>query len=88
MEEAEILLNNLLEFCGFYVNKECNMDKSREDLLGAAEVEWCRRLQDVFHNTSNPKNTPDMPPLLKDTMAKFNSKHEFKVLLLNLERLD
>ena len=85
MEEAEILLDNLLEFCSFYVNKDYNKDKSSEDLLGAAELEWSGRLQDIFHNTSMPKNTQDMPPLLKDVMAKFNSQHDFKVNSLNIK---
>ena len=40
MEEAEVLLDNLLQFCGFYANWESNQDKSREDLVGAAGLEW------------------------------------------------
>ena len=87
MEEAEILLDNLLKFCGSYVKKELNKDKSREDLLGAAEVKWSGHLQDTFHNTSM-RNTQDMPTLLKDLMAKFNFQHEYKVILLNLEQLN
>ena len=87
LEEAEILLDNLLKFCGSYVQKEISKDKPREDLLGAAEVKWSGHLQDIFHNTSM-KNTRDMPPLLKDLMAKFNSQHEYKVIVLNLEQLD
>ena len=87
MEEAEILLDNLLKFCGSYVKKEFNKEMSRDDLLGAAEVKWSGHLQDTFHNTSM-RNTQDMPTLLKDLMAKFNFQHEYKVILLNLEQLN
>ena len=88
MEEAETLRGNLFEFCGFFVDFECNQGKSREELLGAAEVEWTTRLQMIFHNIAITKNTQDMPHLLKATLAKFNSQHEYKVYLRkNLERL-
>ena len=81
MEEAEVLLDNLLEFCGFYVNWESNQDKSREELLGAAEIAWSSRLQSIFHNANILQKTQDMNTLLKDLMAKFNSQHDFKVNL-------
>ena len=87
MEEAEILLDNLLKFCGKYVKKESNKDMSREDLLGAAEVRWSGLLQVTFRNTSM-RNTQDMPDLLKDLMARFNFQHEYKVILKNLEQLN
>ena len=79
MEEAEVLLDNLLEFCGFYVSWDSNKDKPREELLGAAEIVWSGRLQSIFHNATILQKTQDMNTLLKDLMAKFNSQHEFKV---------
>ena len=81
MDEAETLLGNLCDFCGFFVNSESNKDKTREELLGSAEVEWLTRLQMIFHNATIIQNTQDMPALLKEVMAKFNSQHEFKVSL-------
>ena len=80
MEEAEILLDNLLEFCGFFANLETNKDKSLEQLVGSAEVEWCSRLQEIFHNAAKRRNTQDMDTLVKDLMAKFNRQHEYKVI--------
>lgn len=87
MEEAETLLDNLCEFCVFFVKWDSNGEKSREQLLGSAEVEWLSRLQSTFHNARILQNTQDMPPLLKDVMAKFNSQHDFKVIYKYLERL-
>ena len=81
MEEAEVLLDNLLQFCGFYANWESNQDKSREELVGAADLEWSGRLQIIFHNATILQKTQNMNTLLKDVMAKFNSQHEFKVNL-------
>lgn len=79
MEEAETLLDNLYEFCGFFVNWESNIGKSREELLGSAEVEWLTRLQMIFHNATIAQNNQQMPPLVKEVLARFNSQHEFKV---------
>ena len=79
MEEAETLLDNLYEFCGFFGNWESNRDKSREELLGSAEVEWLTRLQMIFHNATIAQNNQHMPPLVKEVLARFNSQHEFKV---------
>ena len=79
MEEADILLDNLLEFCGFYATLESNQDKSKEELMGSAEVEWTGRLQTIFHNAAILKRTQDMHTLIKDVLSKFNDKHDYKV---------
>ena len=47
--------------------------------MGPAEVEWTKRLEEIFHNATKTKNTQDMPALLKELMAKFNAQHDFKV---------
>lgn len=79
LEEAKILLKNLYQCCGFFAAKDCNLDKSPEELVGLFEVEWTKRLEEIFHNASKARNTQDMLPLLKEVMAKFNAKHDFKV---------
>ena len=79
MEEAEILLDNLLDFCGFYAKLESNKEKSKEELVGSAEVEWTGRLQEVFHNATKLRKTQDMHVLVKDVLSKFNHKHDYKV---------
>ena len=79
LEEAKILLKNLYEFCSLFAAWETNQDKSPEELVGPAEVEWTKRLEELFHNTSKKKNSMDMPPLLKEVMSKFNAQHDFKV---------
>ena len=88
LEESQILLKNLLQFSGIYANWETNLGKSPEELIGPVEVEWTRKLEEIFHNAKKEKNTQDMPPLLKQVMSKFNAQHEFKVYkyleLLNL----
>ena len=79
LEEAKILVGNLYQFCSIFAARETNLEKSKEDLIGMAEVEWTYKLQDLFHNASQARNTQDMPPLLKETLSKFNNQYEFKV---------
>ena len=79
LEEARILQKNLCQFCSIFAARESNRDKSPEELIGMVEVEWTHKLQDLFHNASQARNAQDMPPLLKNTMSKFNAKHDFKV---------
>lgn len=79
LEEANILVRNLYQFCSIFAARESNVDTPVEDLIGLAEVEWTHKLAVLFFNASQDKNTQDMPPLLKETMAKFNAQHEFKV---------
>lgn len=79
LEEAKVLVENLYQFCSIFAARESNLEKSNEDLVGLAEVEWTYKLQVLFHNASQARNTQDMPPLLKETMSKFNDQHEFKV---------
>lgn len=79
LEDAKILRQNLYQFCGIFAAWESNLDKSPEELVGPAEVEWTKRLEEIFHNATKTKNTQDMPALLKELMAKFNAQHDFKV---------
>ena len=79
LEESQILLKNLLQFCALYANWGTNLGKSPEELIGPAEVEWTLILEEIFRNTKKEKNTQDMPPLLKEVMSKFNAQHEYKV---------
>ena len=79
LEEAKILLKNQCQFCSIFAARESNCDKSPEELLGLVELEWTSKLQVLFHNASQARNAQDFPPLLKETMLKFNAQHDFKV---------
>ena len=79
LEEARVLLDNLCQFCSIFVNRSNNRQKTAEELIGPAEMEWTKRLLEIFNNLYKARNTQDMPPLLKQVMSKFNNQHEFKV---------
>ena len=79
LEEANILVRNLYQFCSIFAARESNLEKSKEDLIGLAEVEWTHKLAVLFFNAGQEKNAQDMPALLKETMAQFNVEHDFKV---------
>ena len=80
LEESRVLLENLCQFCSIFANWSTNRQKSAEELIGPAEMEWTKRLLEIFNNLTKARNTHDLPPLLKEVMSKFNAQHDFKVI--------
>ena len=88
IDEAETMLENLLQFCPIYAGEEENEDKSIEDLRGMVEMEWTNKIIEVFLNAKKEQKTQDMAERLIDLLSKFNAKEDFKYFFGNehLER--
>lgn len=79
MDEAETLLENLLQYCPIYAQECEGEDCSIEDLRGKVEMNWMEKIANIFRNAHNEQNTQDMAPRLLNLLARFNTKEDFKV---------
>ena len=83
INEAETLLENLLQFCQIYAARRENEGKSIEELRGMVEMNWTDKIIEVFLNAKKEQKTQDMSPRLLDLLSKFNAKEEFKYCFVN-----
>ena len=79
MDEAETLLENILQYCQIYAEECEDEDCSIEDLRGRVEMNWTEKIVNIFRNAHNEHNTQDMEARLIRLLSRFNAKEDFKV---------
>ena len=79
MEEAQVLIRNLLQLCTILGNHEAVKDYSEEEMIGVAELQWTSRLACLTHTLQSEQSTSDVNDRLKFIFGNFNKLHDFKV---------
>ena len=76
-EEAGDLLDHLLQYCTIYAKEEDVDSRETEELIQLVELEWTRKLVDVFHNLQNKQTRTIVLPRLKHYLALYNKDRNF-----------
>lgn len=85
MEDAEILIQNLVDQCCFAPNMSKYESVPSEELKILIEKDWIERLAQIFDNASKIGNTQGLPSVFTELLATFNEKQveegeDFKVI--------
>ena len=77
MEEAQELYRNLMEYCSFLTYEDKVADKTDQEKIGIAEIDWTEKLLDVIKTLQRAN---DCSERLKHLLAAFNFKHQYEVI--------
>ena len=85
MEDAEILIQNLMEQCCIAPNMTKYKLVPSDELKIIIENDWIERIAQIFDNASKIANTQGLPSVFTELLATFNEKQveegeDFKVI--------